>query len=128
MHHQVGGHHVRIGGDVVTLEFQGELREADFRQLALYLDAHCPGPFFLITLVAQLTNVPAEARRSLSQWDGFRRLRGNPVVGAGDSLLIRTLGQLTFRAIQLYLRRDFPYAFLATEEEAHAWIAELRNQ
>lgn len=123
-----GTHHLLIDGDVVILNFAGELRPADFRQLIRHLEEHVPAPqqFFLIAWAEKLTDVPAETRRIARQWEGFRRLRGDVTVGA--PLLTRAIGTLAMRAIQLYLRHEFPYSFVNTEQEALAWVARIRAQ
>lgn len=123
-----GTHHLLIDGDVVILNFEGELRPPDFRQLIQHLEEHVPAPqqFFLIAWAEKLTDVPIETRRVARQWEGFRRLRGDVTVGA--PLFTRAIGTLAMRAIQLYLRHEFPYSFVNTEQEALAWVARIRAQ
>ena len=123
-----GTHHLLVDGDVVSLNFDGELHTADFHQLVQHLDEHVPAPqqFFLIAWAEKLTNVSAETRSIARKWEGFRRLRGDVTVGA--PLLTRAIGTLAMRAIQLYLRHEFPYSFVNTEQEARAWVARIRTQ
>jgi hypothetical protein len=128
MEHSFGSHHLLVDGDVITLRMEGELQPEDFYALTQYLDEYFPAPqrFFVISWADKLTDIPVDTRRLLRQWEGFRRLRGDVTVRS--SLLIRAIGTLALRAIQLYLRYEFPYVFVNTEEEARVWIEKIRAQ
>jgi hypothetical protein len=120
------GHRIAVEGDTVTVEFGSEFQPASVRDILAFLEEQVPRPtrFYLITYATRLTVLGAESRRLLGKWDGFRRVAANAIVGA--SPMIRVIGLLTLRAIQIYQRYDFPYAFFDREAQARAWLDSLR--
>jgi len=123
----IDGHRISISGDILTIEFAAEFSPATVRAILAFLDEQLPAPrrFYLITYATRLVILSAESRRLLGQWDGFRRVMADAIVGATP--MIRVLGLLTLRAIQILQRYDFPYAFFDREAQALAWIDSLRG-
>lgn len=121
------GHRIAIDGDILTVEFAADFQPDTVRAILAFLNGQVPTPrrFYLITYATRLAILGAESRRLLGQWDGFRRVAANAIVGA--SPMIRVIGLLTLRAIQIYQRYEFPYAFFDREPQARAWLDSLRE-
>ena len=123
----IDGHRISINGDILTIEFAAEFSPATVRAILAFLDEQLPAPrhFYLITYATRLVILSAESRRLLGQWDGFRRVMADAIVGATP--MIRVLGLLTLRAIQILQHYDFPTPSSIAESQALAWIDSLRG-
>ena len=126
--HEVGPHRLEIERpDVVHIRYDGDVNLEQFkafdeiinkisspRQLYLLRDAHRGG-----------TTSP-ETRAKMVQ--SVHVMRWRAVVTYGASFHARTVVTLTNKAIRILKEEGPAVAFLDTEAEARAWIAEHRKQ
>lgn len=122
-------HSIRVIGDTVVTKIQGtlelEILEEMFAQVEQHILPRYPC-YFAVADASQLTGVSPAARKRGTEWPPMRRGAGNVVYGAG--IVARTLLTMTVRATSLFRQHPVPLVFVATEQEAWAWIARRRQE
>ena len=125
----VGKHRMRIQGDVVFAQIQGEITGDEVVTLLEHMQKveREYGYVFEIVDASVSGSMSAEARRQNAQWHLQHVLQIELVVfGAG--LLMRTMMTLLINAVRLLGRRQIAPNFAANEAEAWAWVERRRAE
>jgi hypothetical protein len=124
---QLGTHTVVIEGDMLICcvrgYFTAEDANAYFRLVEQVLAEH--GQYFLLADMRNADTIPAEARRISAEFG-----KKHPAAGVavwGSNVAVRVLFTLVMRTINLFQKNAAPIAFVASEQEARAWVAALRS-
>jgi len=83
------------------------------------------GRFFMLVDMNRANTIPPETRRISSEFG-----RKHPPAGMavwGSNVAVRVLLTLMLRTISLFRKDAVPIAFVASEQEARAWVAAQRN-
>lgn len=125
---ELGPHRFRIEGDVLFAIAVGEL-DADSilylceKLLQVYKEH---GFVYEIVDATRAGAMSAEARRKNAEWHRHNRIEGEVVV-FGASLLLRTVFSLLINALSILGRSRVLLHFVATEDDARAWVAKRRQ-
>lgn len=71
-------------------------------------------------------SLDADARRYIAHWSVGKPILGIATYNAG--LTSRALFTLVLKAMNLIGRQPLPFSFFKAEQEARAWLAQLRQQ
>ncbi|HVK69015.1 MAG TPA: STAS/SEC14 domain-containing protein, partial [Polyangium sp.] len=106
----------------------GPISRDEFATALDVIERHAErGPIFWLVDLTHLDGITPEARRLLSERDARAFLRGIVLIGGGFPQ--RVLATLALKAVRLFWRHKthVPFAFLADEREALAWIEAERR-
>lgn len=123
-----GKHELYHESDLVISRVKGVVTLADVQQLLSCFDEVLArhGHALLLADNAQFTSIDADARRLGARWATGKPVLGMATYNAG--LAARTLLTLIMKGINLVSPRPLPFAFVKTESEARAWLAEQRQR
>lgn len=125
----IGKHRVVIEGDVVYVQWRGELELDEVQSVfGLYGSVFAEhGRAFALVDLRQSGVPPEPVRRWIGEWQrSHGELSGAAAFGAG--WVMRSLFLLVGRAMALIGRRQLPSAAFATEAEAREWINAMRQR
>ncbi|TKD00093.1 STAS/SEC14 domain-containing protein [Polyangium fumosum] len=121
---RVGAHRHRFEApDLLHTRAVGPISRDEFATALDVIERHAErGPIFWLVDLTHLDGITPEARRLLSERDARAHLRGIVLIGGGFPQ--RVLATLALKAVRLFWRHEthVPFAFLADEREALAWI------
>jgi hypothetical protein len=116
--------------DIIFLKLRGHVtfeEGNEINRLHLEWALGLPNVFFLIDL-AELQRIDADVRKLATESLARLPLRG--MVGFSAPLKAKVIATLIFTAINLFAKKadKIPLKFVATEEEARAWIEQWRRE
>jgi hypothetical protein len=125
---QLGTHTVVLEGDMliscVRGDFMAEDANAYFRLVDQVLAEH--GQYFMLVDMSRADTIPAETRRISAEFG-----KKHPAAGIavwGSNVAVRVLFTLVVRTVNLFQKNPSPIAFVASEQEARAWVAAQRSR
>jgi hypothetical protein len=124
----IGHLEVTRDDDRVEIVMRGPLSLEVTRPLLEYLNqvrresGHC----FVLADVSQLTELPPETRRHVSEWHKTHTLDG--LVVSGGSFATRALVTLMHNAMRLLGKRDLDLEFAPDEASARRWLDAHRSR
>lgn len=123
-----GKHELYIESDLLVSIVKGVVTLSDVQQLLAcfeeVLGRH--GHALLLADNAQFTSIDADARRLGARWVANKPVLGLATYNAGFAA--RTLLSLVMKGINLLNPSPLPFAFVKSEPEARAWLAEQRQR
>lgn len=119
------GHRVRVEGCILLVHFVGDVTMDDWKKFRLISEEviATEGRFYMIGHLPESGTIVPEVRRDYLNWLKEKPLLGVANIGGGR--MSRALAVLLSNAIRLFLGVRIPTAFVQTEAEARAWVAEL---
>jgi hypothetical protein len=127
MEHLIGTHTIRIEGDMIFSSVQGAFTVEDstayFLVVEQVLAEH--GRYFMLVDMSRADTIPAETRRVSAEFAKDHPSAG--VVVWGSNFAVRVLFTLVMRAARILKPDTVPLAFVRSEREARAWVAEQRT-
>jgi hypothetical protein len=124
---QIGAHTIEVEGDMLTLRVRGDFIAEEmapyFRLVEQVLAEH--GRYFMLVDMRSADTIPAETRRLSAEFG-----KKHPAAGLavwGSNVAVRVLFTLILRTISLFQKAAVPIAFVASEQEARAWVAAQRS-
>lgn len=123
----IGAHTIVIDGDTIIMhvcgDFTAEETVAYLRLVEQVLAEH--GRYFMLIDMSRADTIPPETRRISAEFG-----RKHPTAGMavwGSNVAVRVLFTLILRTISLFQKDPIPIAFVASEQEARAWVAAQRS-
>jgi len=104
--------------------FTAEETVAYIRLVEQVLTEH--GRYFMLVDMSRADTIPPETRRISAEFG-----KKHPTAGMaiwGGNVAVRVLFTLIIRAISLFQKDAVPMAFVASEQEARAWVAAQRSR
>lgn len=122
----IGNHRVLIEGDVVSVQFRGDVDLSEIVALQCVYETRLrKHPRLFSVFQVEQAGIPSlEVRKKMAEWRRDHQVAGTAVIGA--SLTIRTIGTMYLRAARLIGLLIWPVRFVESETEAQAFIDELR--
>lgn len=122
MNGRIGPHAYTIEGDVLHLRFAGDMTREHMVEMLRIVEViqAREGQVFTLTDARGLGHMAPEARRYAFEWVREHRLDGSALYGSG--LVPRMMVTLMMRAVNLVRAQPLALVFVATEQEARAWI------
>ena len=125
---QLGPHTVEIDGDCTIVRHSGDFTLEHMKEWCQLADKVIAdhGHILTITDFQHGGAFTSEARRYASEWHNVDKVWGSALFGASyaQRVLVNMIASTT-RWLRKYVT---PVASFKTEEEARAWIVEIRNQ
>ena len=123
-----GPHRVCTDGNLLIVQFIGAISISDFRQLREQAEllTRKYGGIYMIADLEKSTGMPQEVRRAAVDWMREGKIYGVANVRANRANI--ALSTLLSNALRLLSRLHAQLTFVATEEEARAWIAETERK
>lgn len=123
-----GKHELYLESDLVISRVKGVVTLADVQQLLVSFEEVLArhGHALLLADNAQFTSIDADARRLGARWAAGKPVLAMATYNAGFAA--RALLTLIMKGINLVSPRPLPFAFVKTESEARAWLAEQRQR
>jgi hypothetical protein len=123
----IGTHHAVVDGDLVDLYMESvTMTLPEVIYLARIFEAiqQSRGRFFLLT--RNTTPMTSDVRQWIGQWGRRHPIGGVAIIDDGNRIS-NTLLSLVARALSVLQQTPVPLRFFAREEQARAWLAELRR-
>lgn len=112
--------------DVVAFILAGDIHEAEMHAILAFARRLSEGDVYTVIDLSRVGTVSPEARRVVRETPAHPTLRSVAVVGA--SFHLRVLATLIMKALAMVAKRSFDLAFFRSDDEARAWIADLRQK
>src|SRR5262245_31337838 len=126
---RLGKHHVQIEGDLIRIQWLGELSAEGAREICALFDALLAEHerIFILSDTRHAGGFGVEARKAMFAWPNFHRIGAATAFNA--SLATRALAQMLRGMFALVGRPlSVKFEFLKTEEEARAYIEARRRE
>jgi hypothetical protein len=125
----IGRHRYQRSGDVLALQWHGNISEDDLRALREVTTGVMRevGRAFMVSDMSQATGIDAGARKYMAEWskhDGTDLISGTAVYGL--NFATRAITMLALNAIKLLGQKKLDVAFLKDEADARRWVDEQR--
>lgn len=126
----IGAHHLDEEGDLIKLEFRGDVMLPDIQQILSAISDMVArqGTFGVLVNAADMGTMTPEARRFVGSFTDAHHGYGAAVLGA--SLPVRAVMTLVTRAVEIFHQHKLPGGihFFQTEAEARAWLDMQRKR
>lgn len=130
MTRSIGAHHLDEEGDLIKLEFHGDITLPDIQQILSAISDMIArqGTFGVLANAAQMGTMTPAARRHVGSFTDAHHGYGAAILGA--SLPVRAVMTLVTRAVEIFRRHELPggIQFFKTEAEARAWLDAQRQR
>jgi hypothetical protein len=119
-----GNHSVHSDGNLLIVEFIGQLEMPEFVQIRALGDRLISryGGIYFLAHVQHAQGITPEVRRAIVSWFKSRQVHG--IVNINAATPIRALITLLTTGARLLLGVATPMVILGTEQEARAWVEE----
>lgn len=123
-----GKHRMRSEGNLLWVQFIGDISMDEFRQICAEGDRLIAlyGGIYMLADVEQAATMPPEIRRAVVGWIRQGKVRG--VANIKANMTLRGLSILLVTAVRVLSGVPGEVTFVASEDEARAWVAELERK